>query len=121
MIYKLELKENVEYYLFNNNQIINELNSTWNFIETKIARIKEKVEFKIKDILLFNNDSINFQDDLESKIKEVFKEEDRKLLNDIDEDDYLRRNIKNKQSKIALIKEKTRRKNKRNKLYIFEI
>ena len=100
---------------------MNELNSTSNIIEIKITRIKEKIEFKIKDILLFNNDSINSQNDLESKSKEKLNEADRKLLNDIDEDDYLSLNIRNKWSKIALIKEKTRRKNKRNKLYIFEI
>ena len=72
---------------------MNELNSTSNIIEIKKTRIKEKIEFKIKDILLFNNDSMNFQNDLESKIKEKLNEADRKLLNDIDEDDYLSLNI----------------------------
>ena len=100
---------------------MNELNSTSNIIEIKITRIKEKIEFKIKDILLFNNDSINSQNDLESNIKEKLNEADRKLLNDIDEDDYLSLNIRNKWSKIALIKEKIKRKNQRNKWYIFEI
>lgn len=100
---------------------MNELNSTSNIIEIKITRIKEKIEFKIKDILLFNNDSINSQNDLESKSKEKLNEADRKLLNDIDEDDYLSLNIRNKWSKIALIKEKIKRKNQRNKWYIFEI
>ena len=100
---------------------MNELNSTSNIIEIKITRIKEKIEFKIKDILLFNNDSINSQNDLESKSKEKLNEADRKLLNDIDEDDYLSLNIRNKWSKIALIKEKIKRKNQRNKWNIFEI
>ncbi len=57
-------------------------------IEIKINRLKEKIEFKIRDILLYNNDSINSQDDLESKIREKFNEADRRLLNDGYLDNY---------------------------------
>ncbi len=57
-------------------------------IEIKINRLKEKIEFKIRDILLYNNDSINSQDDLESKIREKFNETDRRLLNDGYLDNY---------------------------------
>ena len=86
--------------LFNNNQIINELNLIWKNIEIKINRLKEKIEFKIRDILLYNNDSINSQDDLESKIREKFNEADRRLLNYGYLDNYWRRKIRNNWSKI---------------------
>ncbi len=86
--------------LFENNQIINELNHTWNNIETKINRLKEKIEFKMRDILLYYNNSINSQDELELKIKEELNEADRRLLENRDMDNYLCRNIRNNWSRI---------------------
>ena len=92
---------NVDQSLFENNQIINELNRTWNNIETKINRLKEKIENKFRDILLYDNDSINSQGDLGLKIKEDFNEADIRLLNDGEMDKYLHRNIRNNWSNIC--------------------
>jgi len=101
LLYTVQYEFNdVNQSLFENNQIINELNHTWNNIETKIKRLKEKIEFKIKDILLYNNDSINSQYDLESIIREEFEGADRRLLENRDMDNYLRRNIRRNWSKI---------------------
>ena len=52
------------------------------------------------DILLYNNDSINSQYDLESIIREEFEGVDRRLLENRDMDNYLRRNIRNNWSRI---------------------
>ncbi len=71
---------NVNSNLFNNNQIINAFNRTWNKIKTKKSRIKEKIDIKIREILLYNNDSINSQDNLQSKIKDEFNYADRTLI-----------------------------------------
>ena len=101
LLYRVQNEFNdVNQSLFNNNQIINELNRTWNNIETKIIRIKEEIEFKIRDILLYNNDSINSQGDLALTIKEELNEADRKLLENIDIDNYWYRKIRNNWSGI---------------------
>ena len=83
---------NVDSNLFNNNQIINAFNNTWNKIETKKSRIKEKIDIKIREILLYNNDSINSQDNLSSKIKDEFNNADRTLIENSDIHEYLNTN-----------------------------
>ena len=62
----------------------NQIDIIW---EEKITRLKEKIEIKSMNILLYNNDSINSQGDLALKIKEEFKA-DRKLLENIDMNNY---------------------------------
>ena len=52
------------------------------------------------DILLYNNDSINSQGDLALTIKEESNEADKKLLENIDIDNYWRRKIRNNWSGI---------------------
>ena len=72
-------------------------------------------------ILLYNNNSINSQGDLALKIKEEFKA-DRKLLENIDMNNYWRRKIRNNWSGIDKDRrKKLEEKNQRYKWYIFEI
>ena len=52
----------------------NQIDIIW---EEKTTRLKEKIEIKSMDILLYNNDSINSQGDLALKIKEEFNEADK--------------------------------------------
>ena len=74
------------------------------------------------DILLYNNDSINSQGDLALKIKEEFNEADKKLLENIDIDNYWRRKIRNNWSGIDTDRrKKLEEKNQRYKWYIFDI
>ena len=69
------------------------------------------------DILLYYNDSINSQGDLALTIKEELNEADRKLLENIDIDNYWCRKIRNNWSRI----DTDRRKNQKYKWYIFDI
>ena len=52
------------------------------------------------DILLYNNDSINSQGDLAIKHKKEFNEADKKLLENIDMNNYQSRKIRNNWSGI---------------------
>ncbi len=58
------------------------------------------------DILLYNNDSINSQGDLALKIKEEFNEADKKLLENIDINNYWCRKIRNNWSGIDIDRKK---------------
>ncbi len=63
----------------------NQIDIIW---EEKTTRLKEKIEIKSMDILLYNNNSINSQGDLAIKHKKEFNEADKKLLENIDIDNY---------------------------------
>ena len=70
----------------------NQIDIIW---EEKTTRLKEKIEIKSMDIFLYNNDSIKSQGDLALKIKEESNEADKKLLENIDMNNYWSRKIRN--------------------------
>ena len=97
----------------------NQIDIIW---EEKTTRLKEKIEIKSMDILLYNNDSINSQGDLALKIKEESNEADKKLLENIDMNNHQSRKIRNNWSGIDTDRrKKLKEKNQKYKLYIFDI
>ena len=71
--------------IFDCNQIKNELNRVWNNINEQKGRLKDKIEYKIMNIILYNKDSIYSINNLRDKIISDFHEEERRLFNKFEE------------------------------------
>lgn len=83
--------------IFDCNQIKNELNRVWNNINEQKGRLKDKIEYKIMNIILYNKDSIYSINNLRDKIISDFHEEERRLFNKFEENIkyFLNRIIRN--------------------------